>query len=60
MRPQLLNPLFAPVTTLPGVGPKQTFGSAELATVEFGLDFHTQEHNQLATPAQSLRIAFYL
>src|SRR5947208_7369212 len=23
MRPQLLNPLFAPVTSLPGVGPKQ-------------------------------------
>ena len=23
MRPTLLNPLFAPVTTLPGVGPKQ-------------------------------------
>ncbi len=23
MRPSLLNPLFAPVTTLPGVGPKQ-------------------------------------
>src|SRR5260370_27425417 len=23
MRPALLNPLFAPVTTLPGVGPKQ-------------------------------------
>src|SRR4029079_4104535 len=23
MRPHLLNPLFAPVTTLPGVGPKQ-------------------------------------
>lgn len=23
MRPSLLNPLFAPVTSLPGVGPKQ-------------------------------------
>ena len=23
MRPALLNPLFAPVTSLPGVGPKQ-------------------------------------
>ena len=23
MRPPLLNPLFAPVTSLPGVGPKQ-------------------------------------
>ena len=23
MRPTLLNPLFAPVTSLPGVGPKQ-------------------------------------
>src|ERR1700693_2087500 len=23
MRPALLNPMFAPVTTLPGVGPKQ-------------------------------------